>query len=231
MVGYPPLVLSFTQAHLCDTPFCNISLLCDTPQKQARKSFAILSLKVSRDMKSIVTGPLRSRCSFKSTPFCWKKRFLNPFVRNTSPVPKVGLPANGGVANRGLRRVWPPFPEIGLFRPVTCFLHFSPFVGFVAEGPESTWKIQKTQEKGLFPQTLKTLTSLNKEVRPVFLGDNLPLVITAFGGPESYFSLAIIAFGAFGFIVPKHQYCLGKWTRGGYGLQGISLDLLKPHLR
>ena len=44
--------------------------------------------------------------------------------------------------------------------------------------------------------TLKTLTSLNKEVRPFYLGDNsiwrfpslfLPLAITAFGGPEGYF--------------------------------------------
>ena len=33
--------------------------LCDIPGKQARKHFAILSLKVSRDMKSIATGPLR----------------------------------------------------------------------------------------------------------------------------------------------------------------------------
>ena len=30
----------------------------DTPGKQTRKSFAILSLKVSRDMKSIAAGPL-----------------------------------------------------------------------------------------------------------------------------------------------------------------------------
>ena len=33
--------------------------LCDTPGKQARTNFAILSLKVSRDMKSIAAGPLR----------------------------------------------------------------------------------------------------------------------------------------------------------------------------
>ena len=33
--------------------------VCDTPGKQARKSFAILSLKVSRDMRSIGAGPLR----------------------------------------------------------------------------------------------------------------------------------------------------------------------------
>ena len=32
--------------------------LCDTTGKQARKSFAILSLKASRDMKSIAAGPL-----------------------------------------------------------------------------------------------------------------------------------------------------------------------------
>ena len=59
---------------------------------------------------------------------------------------------------------------------------------------------------------LKTLTSLNKEVGPFFLGDNsiwsfpplfLFLAITAFGGPEGYFSLAIIALGASGLIVPK----------------------------
>ena len=61
--------------------------------------------------------------------------------------------------------------------------------------------------------SLKTLTSLNKEVRPFFFSWAtiafgafplfLPLAITAFGGPEGYFSLAVIAFGAFQFIVPK----------------------------
>ena len=68
---------------------------------------------------------------------------------------------------------------------------------------------------------LKTRTSLNKEVRPFFLGDNriwsfplfLLFAITAFGGPESYFSLAIIAFGAFGFIVPKYHYRLGNMDK------------------
>ena len=38
----------------------------------------------------------------------------------------------------------------------------------------------------------------------------LPVAITAFGGPEGYFSLAIIAFGAFGFIVPIHYYRLNR---------------------
>ena len=67
-------------------------------------------------------------------------------------------------------------------------------------------------------QTLKALTSLNKEVRPFFLSDNsiwsLPsvssLAITALGGPEGCFTLAIIAFGTFRFIVPKYYYRLGK---------------------
>ena len=35
-------------------------------------------------------------------------------------------------------------------------------------------------------------------------------MITAFGDPEGYFSLAIIAFGAFQFLVPKYYYRSGK---------------------
>ena len=57
--------------------------------------------------------------------------------------------ANGGVTNGGLRGVWPPFPEIGRNRPFSPF--FCPFRPFL-EGLKSTWKIQKTEEKGLFPQ-------------------------------------------------------------------------------
>ena len=68
--------------------------------------------------------------------------------------------------------------------------------------PALGWKdvFRKRAEYG----SLKTLTSLNKEVRSFFLSDNsiwsfplfLPLAIAAFGAPEGYFSLAIIAFGA-----------------------------------
>ena len=63
------------------------------------------------------------------------------------------------------------------------------------------------------------VTSLNKESGPFFPGDNyiwsflspfLPLAITAFGAPEGYFSLAIVAFGAFEFLSPKHQYRSAK---------------------
>ena len=42
----------------------------------------------------------------------------------------------------------------------------------------------------------------------------LPLAIAAFGGAEGYFSLAIMAFGAFEFIVPKYFDRLGKMARG-----------------
>ena len=57
--------------------------------------------------------------------------------------------ANGGVTNGGLRGVWPPVLEIGRNRPFSPFFClFRPF----PEGPESTWKIQKKEGKGLFPQ-------------------------------------------------------------------------------
>ena len=69
--------------------------------------------------------------------------------------------------------------------------------------------------------TLRALTSLDKESRPLLLSDDriwsfplfLPLAITAFRGPEGRFSLAILAFGAFEFIVPKYYYCLGKMDK------------------
>ena len=69
-----PLALSFTQARLCDTPFCNILRdNCAIPtKKQAPNSFAILSLQVSRDMKSIAVGPLRSGVTFPGRiKNCW----------------------------------------------------------------------------------------------------------------------------------------------------------------
>ena len=45
----------------------------------------------------------------------------------------------------------------------------------------------------------------------------LPLAITAFGGAEGYSSLAIIAFGACGFIVPKCYCRLGKMDKRSLG--------------
>ena len=77
---------------------------------------------------------------------------------------------------------------------------------------------EKVYVLNVYVPSLKTLTSLNKEVRPFFLSDNsiwsypsiFPLAITALRGPERCFSLAIIVFRAFRFIVPKYYCRLGK---------------------
>ena len=70
--------------------------------------------------------------------YTWSPSFFGPWAS-----------ANGGVTNGGLRGVRPPFLEIGQNRPFSSvFCLFSPFYG----GCESTWEIQKTEEKGLFPQ-------------------------------------------------------------------------------
>ena len=73
------------------------------------------------------------------------EHFQNPLPLSTPPPSWAA--ANGGVTNGGLRGVWPPFLEIGRNRP------FSPFFCLFRPCPEgwkSTWKIQKTEEKGLF---------------------------------------------------------------------------------
>ena len=60
----PPWYFYLHQTYLCDTPFCNISRdNCAIPHKNKHKIvFAILSLQVSRDMKSIAAGPLSNYC-------------------------------------------------------------------------------------------------------------------------------------------------------------------------
>ena len=84
MVRYPPpsYLASFTQAHLCDTPFCNVSrdsyAIPHKKQKKTRKSFAILSLQVSRDMKSIAAGPLSVRPPTKRSRIKWPHPHDNP---------------------------------------------------------------------------------------------------------------------------------------------------------
>ena len=95
----PPLVLNFTQAHLCDTiphfaphrrlvfSFTQAPHLCDTmphlapyraisvryPIKNThtQKSFAILSLQASRDIKSIAAGPLRTQLCYSAASLNW----------------------------------------------------------------------------------------------------------------------------------------------------------------
>ena len=57
--------------------------------------------------------------------------------------------ANGGVTNRptGFKGCLAALPAL--------LLPFSPFCG--GPGPKSTWEIQKTEEKGTFPQTFSDL--------------------------------------------------------------------------
>ena len=52
---------------------------------------------------------------------------------------------------------------------------------------------------------------------------SLPSAITAFGGAEGYFikCLAIIAFGAFGFVVPKDYLSLRKNGQEGSRLLNL----------
>ena len=89
--------------------------------------------------------------------------------------------ANGGVANGGLRGVWPPVLDIGRNWLFHLFLPFSPFSG----GPE---KIQTTEEKG--PFTFQALpddglyppkTHDVKGFRPNFLPD-FNMTFTGFHG-------------------------------------------------
>ena len=72
--------------------------------------------------------------------------------------------ANGGVTNGDLRGVWPPFLEIGQILPFSPFFClFRPF----PEGAKSTWEIQKTEEKGLFPQISSDLLK-SPSLKPPF---------------------------------------------------------------
>ena len=82
--------------------------------------------------------------------------------------------ANGGVTNGGLRGVWPPFLEIGRNRPFSPF--FCLFRSFPV-GAKSTWEIQKTEEKGLFPQISSDLLKPPSLKSPICGTPNQKLVI------------------------------------------------------
>ena len=85
--------------------------------------------------------------------------------------------ANGGVTNGGLRSVWPPFLEIGRNRPFSPFFClFRPF----PEGTNSTWEIQKTEEKGLFPQISSDLLK-PPSLKPPFAAPQLKQFTASFG--------------------------------------------------
>ena len=87
--------------------------------------------------------------------------------------------------------------------------------------------------------TLKTITSFNNESRTFFLNDNS---IWSFPSVSSlkivYFNLAIRAFGASEFILPKYDYRLGQMDKrsvdslieGGYGLQRMGTAIVSQYL-
>ena len=78
------------------------------------------------------------------------KRGVNTLARERLDLLRehIWAAVNGDVANGGLRGVWPPFLEIGLFRRL--FRPFSDNFRPFPEGLQSTWEIQKTQRKRPF---------------------------------------------------------------------------------
>ena len=101
-------------------------------------------------------------------------RFQVKVQRIYTTIPDLSWgPTNGGVTNGGLiRGVWPPFLEIGQNRPFSPFFClFRPF----PEGAKSTWKIQKTEEKGLFPQISSDLLK-PPSLKPPFAALQLSLL-------------------------------------------------------
>ena len=105
--------------------------------------------------------------------------------------------------------------HVGCSGHIAAFVRGAPLAPQrAAQGPAGEMKISTSTVAALFSKmALKPLASLNKESRPLSLAIVahgvsllfLPLAITAF-----YFSLAIIAFGAFGLIV----HCrLGKMDK------------------
>ena len=113
-----------------------------------------MSHKVRRDSKSQCGSKFTTRSKFTmhsvfstAGSLGWLGFSIN-FLWSLFPKQNCAA-ANGGVTNGGLRGAWPPFPEIGRNRPFSLFFClFRPF----PEGLKSTWEIQKTEEKGLFPQ-------------------------------------------------------------------------------
>ena len=108
----------------------------------------------------------------------------------------------------------------------------APFFLGLSPDPEVTeqkklWSIPfswETREKGIHHRSGKKgihhrASDTEKEKKKGLAFGVFPLsllsAITACGGPEDYFSLAIIAFGAFDVIVPKYYCRLGKKGNGG----------------
>ena len=79
MVRYPSFVLSFTQAHLCDTPFCNVSH--DTSAISHKK-------RTKKFCDTIATSIAR-------------------YEKYRSWASKMATGSGDGILKRGLRQEWP----------------------------------------------------------------------------------------------------------------------------
>ena len=142
--------------------------------------------------------------------------------------------ANGGVTNGGLRGVWPPFLEIGRNRPKSPFFClFRPF----PEGAKSTWEIQKTEEKGLFPQISSDFLK-PPSLKPPFAalqhsphgfncrGLRASPKIGSHVGPElaSYHSWMASCASITSFFVKVHIYEVLHWeVLNGVGVDGVGV--------
>ena len=109
------------------------------------------------------------------------------------------------------------FPHLRSFALICVFLHPTAFwtTAFGNCRGEFLLSLRAFRE---FPwKTLKTRTSWNNEVQLFLLGDTSIWSFSSVSSLSDYsiwkFSLAIIAFGAFGFIDPKYYCCLGKMDK------------------
>ena len=141
---------------------------------QAKKTFPIPKAWGTPDQ------PQESLLGSGSRPSSLKGRVktLKGMITNLLWAAANGGVTNGGVTNGGLRGVWPPFPEIGRNRPFSPFFClFRPF----SEGAKSTWEIQKTEEKGLFPQISSDFLK-PPSLKPPFAA----LQLLGLGAPKSH---------------------------------------------
>ena len=98
---------------------------CDTPGKQARKSFAILSLKLSRDMKSIAAGPLSVTSHRCKRLFA---RWVQKTCRTSSQLLLGNFPFPGNFPGQ-----WLPDPILKL--ELLLQSHYTPPLQNIADSP------------------------------------------------------------------------------------------------
>ena len=144
MVRYPPLALSFAQAHLCDAQFGNISHdNCAMPhEKQARRTLAILSLQASRDMRA---GFWQN--GFFADFYFWAAGFFRGFCRRMFLLVFVGKRSQkippGKSPAKSSKIYTTKIPDIFLqrgrakrYEKYRCWASETPTIGSVAHGNE-----------------------------------------------------------------------------------------------